>query len=140
THWSLEVCRLVAGWCKVPFVATDLRRGVQRRAVLSDPRHQHVFHLTPQHGSWLNQGALWFSVLARRFLQCGDFGAAQDCETRLWDDLEIDNTPAAHPYRWTSTGHPLVRATPCSHTRRQQHHGRVWLRSRPPRFERVFSP
>jgi hypothetical protein len=55
THWSLDVCRLVAQWCKVPFVAKDLRRGVQRRTFLSDPSHQHVFHFTPKHGSWLNQ-------------------------------------------------------------------------------------
>ena len=27
THWSLEVCRLVAQWCHVPFVAKDLHRG-----------------------------------------------------------------------------------------------------------------
>ncbi len=47
THWSLAVCRLVAQWCKVPFVPKDLRRGVQRRAFLRDPRHQHVFHFTP---------------------------------------------------------------------------------------------
>ena len=32
THWSLDVCRVVAQLCDVPFVAKDLRRGVQRRA------------------------------------------------------------------------------------------------------------
>jgi hypothetical protein len=48
THWSLEVCRLVAQWCNVPFVAKALHRGVQRRAFLSDPTHKHVFHFTPQ--------------------------------------------------------------------------------------------
>jgi hypothetical protein len=47
THWSLEVCRLVAQWCNVPFVVQDLERGVQRRAFLSDPTHTHVFHFTP---------------------------------------------------------------------------------------------
>ncbi len=36
THWSLEVCRLVAQWCGVPCVAKALRRGAQRRAFLSD--------------------------------------------------------------------------------------------------------
>src|SRR5499425_1252898 len=51
THWSLAVCRLVAQWCGVPCVAKDLGRGVQRRAFLSDPTHQHVFHFTPKHGS-----------------------------------------------------------------------------------------
>jgi hypothetical protein len=34
THWSLDVCRLVAQGCQVPFVATALRRGRQRRAFL----------------------------------------------------------------------------------------------------------
>jgi transposase len=140
THWSLAVCRLVAQWCKVPFVAKDLRRGVQRRAFLSDPSHQHVFHFTPKHGSWLNQVELWFSVLARRFLKRGNFCSAQDFETRLCDYLEVYNTHAAHPYRWTYAGQPLVRATPFSQTRRQQRHGRAWFSSRPQRFERTLYP
>src|SRR6266852_5681043 len=88
THWSLAVCRLVAQWCTGPFVARDLRRGVQRRAFLSDPRHQHVFHLTPKHGSWLNQVELWLSVLARRVLKRGNCCSAQDFETRLCDYLD----------------------------------------------------
>lgn len=140
THWSREVCRLVAQWCKVPFVAKDLRRGVQRRAFLSDPSHQHVFHFTPKHGSWLNQVELWLSVLARRFLKRGNFCSAQDFETRLCDYLEVYNTHAAHPYRWTYAGQPLVRATPFSQTRRQQRHGRAWFSSRPQRFERTLYP
>jgi hypothetical protein len=140
THWSLKVCRLVAQWCQVPFVAKDLRRGVQRRAFLSDPNHQHVFHFTPKHGSWLNQVELWLSVLARRFLKRGNFCSAQDFETRLCDYLEVSNTHAAHPYRWTYAGQPLGRATPFSQTRRQQRHGRAWFSSRPQRFERTLYP
>jgi len=140
THWSLAVCRLVAQWCGVPCVAKALRRGIQRRAFLSDPTHKHVFHFTPKHGSWLNQVELWFSVLARRFLKRGDFDSAHDFETRLSDYLEIYNTHHAHPYRWTYTGQPLVRATPFSQTRRQQRHGRAWLNARPKRFERALYP
>jgi DDE superfamily endonuclease len=140
THWSLEVCRLVAQWCNVPCVAKNLHRGVQRRAFLSDSSHKHGFHLTPKHGSWLNQVELWFSVLARRFLKRGDFRAAQDFETRLDDSLEVYNTHHAHPYRWTYTGQPLVRATPFAQTRRQQRHGRAWFSARPQRFERAFYP
>jgi hypothetical protein len=140
THWSLALCRLVAQWCNVPYVAKDLRRGVQRRAFLSDPSHQHVFHFTPKHGSWLNQVELWFSVLARRLLKRGDFASAHDFETRLTDYLEVYNTHHAHPYRWTYTGQPLVRATPFSHTRRQQRQGRAWVSARPQRFERALYP
>ena len=140
THWSLEVCRLVAQWCQGPFVAKDLSHGTQRRAFLSDPTHQHVFHFTPKHGSWLNQVELWFSVWARRFLKRGDFNSAHDFETRLSDYLEVYNTHQAHPYRWTYTGQPLVRATPFSQTRRQQRHGRAWFSPRPKRFERALYP
>lgn len=62
THWSLAVCRLGAGWCKVPCGPKDLSHGAQRRAFLSAPSHKPVFHCTPKQGSWLNQVAWWLSV------------------------------------------------------------------------------
>src|SRR6266571_2668243 len=140
THWSLDVCRLVAQWCAIPYAPKMLRRGIERRAFLSNPTHQHVFHFTPKHGSWLNQVELWLSVLARRFLKRGDFCSSYDFETRLLDYLDVYNTHHAHPYRWTYTGQPLVRATPFSQTRRQQRQGRAWFSPRPQCFERVFYP
>jgi len=101
THWSLEVCRLVATWCHLPFDPKTLFRGVQRRTFWSDPTHTHVFHCTPTHGSWLNQVAWWLSVLARRVLKRGDFSSLEDFTTRLLDDLDVYNTHQAHPSRWT---------------------------------------
>src|SRR4029450_8515594 len=47
THWSLDVCRLVARWCKVPCEPAQLKTRVQRRAFLTDSSHRHVFHFTP---------------------------------------------------------------------------------------------
>jgi hypothetical protein len=138
THWSLEVCEVVAGWCGVPFVKQHLRRGAQRRAFLCDPPHKPVFHFTPKHGSWLNQVELWFSVLARRFLKRGDFASAAAFEARLQAYLDAYNAHDAHPYRWTYTGQPRVRATPFSHTRRHQRQGRAWFSPRPQRFERFI--
>jgi DDE superfamily endonuclease len=106
THWSLDVCRLVAHWCKVPFEPDKLTKGGPRRALLSDPSPRHVFHFTPKHGSWLNQAELFFGVLPRRFLARGSFPSATDCARPLERFLQEYNARHAHPYRWTSTGEP----------------------------------
>ena len=139
THWSLDVCRLVARWCRVPFEPAKLTKGVQRRAFLGDPSHRHVFHFTPKHGSWLNQADLFFGVLQRRFVARGSFTSIKDFERRLERFLKDYNARHAHPYRWTYTGEPLLRDTPLSRTRRQQRPGRAWFSPRPKRFERLFS-
>jgi len=141
THWSLDVCRVVARWCKGPFEPQKLKKGPHRRAFLSDPSHRHVVHFTPKHGSWLNQAELFFGVLHRRFLARGSFTSPKDFERRLEHFLRDYNIRHAHPYRWTYTGEPLVRDTPFSRTRRQQRLGRACFSPRPKRFERLlYSP
>jgi len=106
THWSLDVCCLVARWCQGPFAPHKLKKGPQRRAFLSDPSHRHVLHFTPKHGSWLNQAELFFGVLHRRFLARGSFPSAKDFARRLERFLQEYNARHAHPYRWTYTGEP----------------------------------
>lgn len=140
THWSLDVCRVIAELSDVPFVKSELRRGVQRHAFLTDPTHRHVFHFTPKHGSWLNQVELWFGVLERRFLERGDFGSATEFESRLRAYIDDYNAHYAHPYRRTYTGAPLVRDTPFSRTRRQQLRGRAFFSPRPPLYHRLLYP
>jgi transposase len=138
THWSLDVCHLVARWCKGPFEPEKRKKGAQRRAFLGDPRHRHICHFTPKHGSWLNQAELFFSVLHRRFVARGSFPSAKDFDRRLerfWKDYDLRHAP---PYRWTSTGEPFGRDTPFSRTRRQQHQGRACFSPRPKPFERLL--
>jgi transposase len=106
THWSLDVCRVVARWCQVPFEPHKLKKGPQRRAFLRDPSHRHVLHFTPKHGSWLKQAELFFGVLQRRFLARGSFPSAKDFARRLERFLKDYDSRHAHPYRWTYTGEP----------------------------------
>jgi hypothetical protein len=140
THCSLELCELMADLNRVPFEPKNLQNQPQRRLFLSHPEHRYVLHYVPLHGSWLNQVELWFSVLSRQFLRRGSFDSPQEFEARLRRWLDQYNLEKAHPYRWTYTGEPLVRATPFSQTRRQQRRGRAWFGSRPQRFDRVFYP
>ena len=109
------------------------------RAWLAKRERFHC-HFTPTYSSWLNQVELWFGVLQRRFLQRGEFASATEFEQRLTAYLEDYNTNFAHPYRWTFTGQPLVRATPFHRTRRQQQHGRAWFSRRPKLFEKTLYP
>jgi len=97
THWSLEVCEVLAMRNGLPFDRRALATGAQRRAFLTDPEHAYRFVYTPKHGSWLNQVELWFSVLARRFLKRGDFASPADFEERLRRFLDADNAHHAHP-------------------------------------------
>ncbi|MGA2035491.1 MAG: hypothetical protein ABSG68_24850, partial [Thermoguttaceae bacterium] len=83
---------------------------------------------------------LWFSVLARRFLQRGNFCSPEEFEELLQRFLDDYNARHAHPFRWTYTGQPLVRGTPFSATRRQQKQGRAWFSRRPQFFERLLFP
>ena len=140
THRSLEVCQWVAQHSGVPCIPKALRTGRERRMFLKNPDHKHVFHFTPIHGSWLNQVELFFRVLSRRFLKRGDFASAAEFEERIQTWLTIYNRNHAHPYRWTFTGEPLVRATPFCQTRRQQRRGRAGFGDRPPLWERRLYP
>ena len=140
THWSLGVCQWVAERSGIPFVAKALQTGRERRIFLSDSTHKHAFHFTPIHGSWLNQVELFFSVLSRRFLKRGDFASAAAFEERIETWLTTYNRDHAHPYRWTYTGEPLVRATPFCQTRRQQQRGRAGFGTRPSLWERRLYP
>jgi hypothetical protein len=138
THWSLAVCEVVARLNRVPFSPRQLKTGKQRREFLTDPRHDHVFHFTPKHGSWLNQVEMFFSVFSRRFCQRDDFACVEDFLLRLEEWMSHYNTYKAHPYKWTYAGTPLVRDTPFEKTRRQQKRGRAFFSTRPKCFERTF--
>jgi hypothetical protein len=140
TPMSLTLCEAVAYSSNLRFYPKSLKTQIQRRAWLSDPEHQHVFHYLPRHGSWLNQAELFFSVLVRQFLRRGDFSSVAEFTTRLKTYRDYYNQTAAHPYRWTDTGEPWVRQTPLSQTPRQRRAGRAGFGTRPQLYQRWFQP
>ncbi len=140
THWSLEACEILALLNDRDYDPKQLRHGWQRRAFLTDPTLAYRFEFTPRHGSWLNQVELFFSVLTRQFLRLGDFASAAQFERRLGKYLRHYNREQAHPYRWTYTGEPLVRATPFSRTRAQAQRGRAGTNGRPACWQRLLYP
>lgn len=69
THWSLDVCEVVARLSEVAFEPKKLKTGAQRRAFLTDPSHKHVFHFS----------------LSARHARGGAVGSSHRADVRLSD-------------------------------------------------------
>lgn len=114
THQSEALVRVVADHAGL----TD-DRGVKgtsgvlasqpsRAAFLRDPSHTIVFHYTPKHSSWLNQVAIWLSILVRKLLKRGSFTSANDLQAQVFAFIAYYNRTMAKPFKWTKQGMALV--------------------------------
>ena len=106
THWSHELCQVIARWSDIHYDPERHPTGDDRRQFLLRDDKRVVVHYTPKHASWLNQIEIWFSVLVRKLLKRETFRSLEELERRILEFIAYHNRYLAHPYRWTYTGAP----------------------------------
>ncbi len=78
-----------------------LHTQARRAAWLRDPPQRLVCHYTPNHCSWLNQMALWLSILVRKLRTRGSCTSVEDRQAQILPFIAYYNRTMAKPFKWT---------------------------------------
>ena len=104
SHRSYLLCQLVARLSEIQCPSEqDLNTQVARTQWLQKDNKRIVVHLTPFHGSWLNQVEIWFGIMGRKVLT-ESFGSPDNLKAALLAFADSWNHLLAHPFRWTYDG------------------------------------
>ena len=78
-----------------------LKNMASRMAYLEQVDRRVRFVFTPKHCSWLNLIEVWFSGLAKRVVQLGNFVSTADLQAKLLAYLDYYNEELAHAFAWS---------------------------------------
>lgn len=113
THKSESLVRWVAKVCKIKDeLGKKGKEGIlkstkSRMDFLTNKDHRIRFVYTPKHCSWLNQVEIWFSILARKLLNRGNFSSTDNLRLKLDRFIQYFNEKLAKPFKWTYEGKAL---------------------------------
>ncbi len=52
----------------------------------------------------MNQIEIWFSILVRKVIRCGNFTSIEDLHTKIMAFIDHFNETMAKPFKWTYQG------------------------------------
>ena len=98
-----QLAREIAQHIKtIPLVCDNVRTHHGKEVRKWVAQHARVvFHLTPVHGSWMNQVEQWFSILQRKRLRIADFESKEHLQAKL-RQFSGEWTQHAHPFNWST--------------------------------------
>ena len=97
----IQTIHLVCDNVRTPH-GTEVRKWLAQHARL-------IVHFTPVHGSWMNQGEQWFSILQRKRLRIADFDSKEHLHAKLSQFIGAWNQQA-HPFHWSTKSVATVMA------------------------------
>jgi transposase len=70
-----------------------------RKWLATHPRF--LWHVTPVHGSWMNQVEQWFSILQRQRLKIADVASQDQLQAQI-EQFIAEWNQQAHPCNWST--------------------------------------
>ncbi len=104
THTHINTCLCVAKLCGIYVAVEELKTKNERIKFLESKDKKIIFHFLPTHASWLNQIEIWFSILQKKVIRCGNFSGVVDLVKKIVNYMDLDWNKDSQPFKWTYKG------------------------------------